>query len=106
MEKPDVTLFTVGEEINPVSWYIRIRITAINPEDATVEAIVIKAEDAFSKAEYHGKGFEEGMELKFDPRWKNLWIPCEKYKFPSMGDLPWFELLVTSKGEKIFKHYR
>lgn len=106
MEKPDVRLFSVGEEINPESWHIRIRITAINPEDATLEAIVIRAEDAFSGSEYPGTGFVEGMELKFDPRWPNFWVPCEKHRFPSMGDLPWFELLVTSEGKKIFKHYR
>lgn len=106
MATPDVTLFTVGEEINPKSWYIRIKITATNPEDATVEAIVIRAEDAFSTPQYPGTGFSVGMELKFEPRWPNLWVPCEKDKFPSQGDLPWFELIVTGEGDKIFKHYR
>lgn len=103
MENPDVTLFTVGEEINPKNYFIRIKITAINPDDHTMEAIVIKAEDYFGTCQ---GGFKVGMELKFAPRYPHMWVPCEKEKFPSMGNLPWFELVAIPNGKKFFVHYR
>lgn len=100
---PDVTLFTLNEEINPEDYLIRIRITAINLNDHTVEAVVIKAEGYFGTCQ---DGFRVGMELKFEPRWPHLWVPCEKDKFPSMGSLPWFELIAIPNGKKFFVHYR
>lgn len=106
MNYPDVTLFTVGEEINPESYLIRLKITAVNPDDHTVEAVVIKAEGYFSQPQFPTTGFKIGMELKFAPRWPHVWVPCEKDKFPSMDNLPWFELLSMADGKKLFVHYR
>ena len=81
-ENPDVTLFKIGEEINSEDYFIRIKITAINPEDHTLEAVVIKAEDYFGTCQ---NGVRVGMELKFAPRWQHMWVPCEKSKYPRSG---------------------
>ncbi len=107
--KLNVSVFTVGEEINPPSYFIRLRVTAVHHENNTLEAVVIKAEGAYAETfNYKGApqdGFKVGMELIFQPRRPGCWVAEDKSK--TALNLPWFELLVNpDDGKKSFEHYR
>ena len=100
--------FSVGEEINPESFTIRLRVTAIDPENDTLEAVVIKAEGFFAESlssPVVQEGFAAGMELVFECRRVGCWV-ARKKGGSAMNNLPWFELLITSGGRKSFDHYR
>lgn len=100
--------FSVGEEINPESSAVRLRVTAINPENDTLEAVVVKAEGFFAESlssPVAQEGFAVGMELVFEPRHAGCWVARKNGGSP-MNNLPWFELLITSGGRKSFDHYR
>lgn len=100
MAKPDVHLFSVGEDINPETDFIRVRVVSLNADNATVELEVIKAEGFFASTEYPGKAFNVGMHLSMVARGENWWV------IDTPHNLPWFELNADSAGVKSFCHYR
>ena len=110
-KRHDVSVFTVGEEINPEDHKLRLRITAIHPKSDVIEAVVIKAEGYFSedhlskadiKAGWPQTGFKLNMEIIFRPSGTGDWNPEDKAGVAK--NLPWFALTIY-KGEKRFAHY-
>lgn len=102
-------MFILGEEVNPESDHIRIRVTIIHEDTGDIEVVVIKAEGHFaeSRGGEHGHpqdGFRVGMKLLCYPVSSGHWSVREKTgKFPN---IPWFDLCTQKDHTKTFIHYR
>ena len=101
-----VSFFTIGEEVNLETEYIRIRIVDIERNKNTLVAKVIKAEGFFAENHtFPGRHFEVGMRFALERRNPGYWVCAESGKDAVPG-LPWFVLGILSDGTKSFKHYR